>query len=317
MPPQKPISQFMLGLAESLIKNRNLEETTATSYIKILMNLNGGKAFNNLAFLKNKDAIMAKLGEYSESTQKSTLGTIVAVLTALKDKPTYKALYNFYYERMSSASKAAREADTTEKTDTQQMNWIKWDDVLAKRNELQEKLPTSKTKLLSVAMWNNMLSYVILCLYTMIPPRRNLDYQNLYVVKKWNDKMDTDKNYYDLSAQKLIFNKYKTSKAHGKQEIDIGDNKELRDALSLYIQFHPDRKKPEYRLLVNMDGSALASINSITRILNKIFDKNIGSTMLRHVYLSDKYKLDMDEMKKDADAMGHNLSTQRDYIKTD
>jgi Mn-dependent DtxR family transcriptional regulator len=39
--------------------------------------------------------------------------------------------------------------------------------------------------------------------------------------------------------------------------------------------------------------------------------------MLRHVYLSDKYKLDMDEMKKDADAMGHNLSTQRDYIKTD
>lgn len=317
MPPQKAVSQFMLTLAESLIKNRNIEESSATAYIKVLMQLNGGKAFNNLAFLKNKDVIMARLGEYSESTQKSSLGAIVSVLTSLKDKATYKALYNFYYERMSNASKQAREADTSEKSDKQEMNWAKWEDVIKKRDEMEEKLPTSKTKLMSLPMWNNMLSYVILCLYTMIPPRRNLDYQNLYVVKKWNDKMDDSKNYYDLATHKLIFNKYKTSKAHGRQEIDISDNKELRAAMDLFIHFHPERKKPEYRFLVNMDGSALTSINSITRILNKIFGKNIGSTMLRHVYLSDKYKMDMGEMKKDAEAMGHNLSTQREYIKTD
>lgn len=307
----------MVSLAESLIKNRGIEESTATSYIKILTQLNGGKAFNNLAFLKNKDAVVAKLGEYSESTQKSILGTIVAVLTNLKDKATYKALYNYYYERMSNASKVAREADTTEKTNTQEANWITWNDVQNKRKELEMHLPTPKTKLITSASWNNMLSYVILCLYTMIPPRRNLDYQNLYVVKKWNDKMDADKNYYDLSTQKLIFNKYKTSKAHGTQEIDINDVNDLRAALTHYINFHPDKKKPEFRLLVNMDGSPLTSINSITRILNKVFDKKVGSTMLRHVYLSDKYKLDMGEMKKDADAMGHTLSTQRDYIKTD
>jgi integrase len=258
---------------------------------------------------------MARLAEYSESTQKSTLGTIVAVLTDLKDKSTYKALYNFYYERMSSASKIAREADTTEKSDKQEMNWIKWDDVLAKRKELEDKLPTNKTKLLTVTTWNNMLSYLLLSLYTMLPPRRNLDYQNLYVVKKWNDKMEDTRNYYDLSTHKLIFNKYKTSKAHGKQEIDVP--KELQGVLAHYLQFHPERKKPEFKLLVNVDGTGFSSINSITRILNKIFDKNIGSTMLRHIYLSDKYKMDMSEMKKDADAMGHNLSTQREYIKVD
>lgn len=317
MPPHKPVSQFMISLAESLIKNRDVEETTATSYIKILTQLNGGKPFNNLAFLKHKDVIMTRLAEYSESTQKSTLGTIVAVLTSLKDKATYKALYNYYYERMKEASKNAREADTTEKTDKQDNNWITWSDVNSKRKELEVHLPTPKTKLITTQIWNNMLSYVVLCLYTMIPPRRNLDYQNLYVVKKWNDKMDTDKNYYDLNTQKLIFNKYKTSKAHGTQEIEIDDVNDLRAALTHYINFHPDKKKPEFRLLVNMDGSPLSSINSITRILNKIFDKKIGSTMLRHVYLSDKYKLDLGEMKKDAEAMGHTLSTQRDYIKTD
>jgi hypothetical protein len=317
MSPHKPVSQFMIDLAESLKKNRSIEDTTASSYIRILMHLNEDKPFNNLAFLKNKDAIIARLQTYSESTQKSTLGTIVSVLTSLKDKPTYKTLYNFYYERMSDASKVARDADTTEKSSKQEANWITWDDVQNKRKELESKLPTPKTKLLTMVSWNNLLSYVILSLYTMIPPRRNLDYQNLYVVKKWNDKMDTDKNYYDLFTQKLIFNKYKTSKSHGQQEIDINDNHALRAALTTYINFHPEKRKPEFRLLVAMDGSPLTSINSITRILNKVFDKKIGSTMLRHVYLSDKYKLDMDEMKKDADAMGHNLSTQRDYIKTD
>jgi len=317
MPPVRTVSPFMVTLAESLIKERDIEESTATSYIKILMNLNNGKPFNNLSFLKYKDAVMAKLSTYSESTQKSTLGTIVAVLTSLKDKATYKSLYNFYYERMSDASKEARSADTTEKTKTQKMNWVEWDDIIKKRAEMEKNLPTSKTKLLTVESYNNLLSYVILSLYTMIPPRRNLDYQNLFVVKKWDDKMDKSKNYYDLATDKLIFNKYKTSKAHGQQEIDISNNEELLKALTIFIHFHPDKKKPEYRLLVSINGAPLTSINSITRILNKVFEKNVGSTMIRHVYLSDKYKLDMDEMKKDADAMGHTLSTQRDYIKTD
>jgi hypothetical protein len=39
--------------------------------------------------------------------------------------------------------------------------------------------------------------------------------------------------------------------------------------------------------------------------------------MLRHIYLSDKYKDQNEEMKKDAEAMGHSLDLQRAYIKKD
>jgi len=37
--------------------------------------------------------------------------------------------------------------------------------------------------------------------------------------------------------------------------------------------------------------------------------------MLRHIFLSDKY--DIDEMKKDAEAMGHSLEEQKKYMKHD
>jgi hypothetical protein len=65
------------------------------------------------------------------------------------------------------------------------------------------------------------------------------------------------------------------------------------------------------RFLVNADGSALASVNSITRILNKVFGKHIGSSMLRHIYITHKYGDTKKEMEKDAAAMGHTVAEQQ------
>lgn len=316
MPPRKIVSDFMSRLAKSIMESRGVVESTATEYVNQLKQLNGGLSYSNLGFLKKRDAVMAKLAEYAESTQKSMLGAIVSILSILKDKPTYKSIYNFYYERMMEASKKSREADTTVKTDTQAANWITWPEVEAKLKELEGKVAVfAKAKLITPGQWQTLLSFVVLALYTLIPPRRNQDYQDLYVVKKWNDKLDKDKNYYDVAGKKFVFNKYKTSKAHGAQELDIKDNQVLQDILALYIKLHPSKGKPEMKLLVNGDGSALGSVNSITRILNKVFGKHIGSSMLRHIYLSSKYKDTLSEMKEDAEAMGHTTAQQKDYVK--
>ena len=316
MPPRKIVSDFMVRLAKNIMESRGVAESTSTEYVNQLKQLNGGLSYSNLGFLKKRDVTMSKLGEYAESTQKSMLGAIVSILSILKDKPTYKSIYNFYYERMMEASKKSREADTTVKTDTQEANWITWPEVESKLKELEEKVVAfSKSKLITPGQWQTLLSFVVLALYTLIPPRRNQDYQDLYVVKKWTDKLDKDKNYYDVAGKKFIFNKYKTSKAHGAQELDIGENKALQDILGLYIKLHPSKGKPEMKLLVNADGSSLGSVNSITRILNKVFGKHIGSSMLRHIYLSAKYKDTLNEMKEDADAMGHTVGQQKEYVK--
>jgi len=316
MPARKPVTEFMKTLSTRIMESRGVTETTATEYITMLKQLNGGNSYSNLGFLKKKEEVMGKIAGYADSTQKSMLGALVSILSLEKDKPTYKSIYNFYYERMLEASKKSREVDTSAKTDTQAANWITWDEVMKRHGELaKEVAPLAKQKLLTPGNWNALLSYVLLSLYTLIPPRRNQDYQDLFIVKKWTDGLTKDKNYYDMATHKFIFNKYKTSKAHGVQEIDIKDNAPLIEVMNLYIKLHPSKGKGEMRFLVNPDGSALASVNSITRILNRAFGKHIGSSMLRHIYLSSKYKID--DMKADAEAMGHTLGVQKEYLKAE
>ena len=54
----------------------------------------------------------------------------------------------------------------------------------------------------------------------------------------------------------------------------------------------------------------------ITRLLNKIFGKNIGSSMLRNLYLTNKYGDMVEELKKDTTDMGTSVDTALStYIK--
>ena len=53
-----------------------------------------------------------------------------------------------------------------------------------------------------------------------------------------------------------------------------------------------------------MDGEAIDKSGEITKILNKIFGRNIGSRMLRNIYLTSKYGTMMQELKDDTSRMG-------------
>jgi hypothetical protein len=54
----------------------------------------------------------------------------------------------------------------------------------------------------------------------------------------------------------------------------------------------------------------------MTRVLNKVFNRKLGCSMLRHIYLSDKYGEESKDMKQDAIDMGTSIPTiQNQYIK--
>ena len=70
--------------------------------------------------------------------------------------------------------------------------------------------------------------------------------------------------------------------------------------------------------MVDSEGNPLSSNNAITRILNKIFDKKIGSSMLRNIYLTTKYASSNKEKQLDATAMGNSIGViDSNYVKTD
>jgi hypothetical protein len=316
------VNEYMMALSKSLTGDRGLAESTAASYIRTLFLLNNKKPFKSLAFLKKREDVLKKVGEYAETTQRSILGAICSVLSLVKDKPAYKKTYEAYRALMME-KKGEGEKELGTKTEKEEKAWLKWDDVKKRLDELKDQVEALKgEKTLNSKQFDVVLAYAVLALYTLVPPRRNQDYTKAVVVKKWSEKLPTDRNYLDLGGvgkpTQFIFNVYKTAKKHGQYKEPIPE--ELSIALNQYLLRHPGRRDgrkmvAEYPFLVNASNEPLTAVNSITRILNKIFKRNVGSSMLRHIYLSDKY--DIDEIKKDAAAMGHSVAEQRNYLRTD
>jgi hypothetical protein len=169
--------------------------------------------------------------------------------------------------------------------------------------------------------WNIILDFVVLSLYVCQAPRRNKDYQLMLYVNDKNIIENPEFNYYLPKMKKFEFNNYKTSGTYNMQEVAV--NPVLVDILAKYAKIHPLNKgknkgKENFYLLVNYKGEPLVAVNAITRILNRIFNRNIGVSMLRNIYLSDKFKNPMDELNRVAREMGTSANTaQSTYIKMD
>ena len=309
------VSEQMLQLSKELIEKKKVADSTANAYIKTLFMLNGKAPFKTLTFLKDTEAIIKKVSEYADNTQKAIYTTITSVLSLYKDKPTYKKVYAFYYDKMMGKAKEMKEdaGDGGEKTEKQKDAWLGWDEVEKTKTTMGDEVAKfCNAKHITADQFGLMLHYLILSLYTDIAPRRNQDYLDMLVVKKHTDTMPKDSNYLDLSAKQFVFNKFKTAKTYGQQKIDIPEN--LMATILCFLKQHPvgkSKKATDFRFLVYSDGSPLTAVNAITRILNKCFGKKIGSSMLRHIYITHKYGDVKGEMEKDAEEMGHSVSEQQ------
>jgi len=312
---------FMVELAEKIKTERDLSESSAGVYLRNLAVLNNKEAFKNLVFLKDIEAIDTIISKYASNTQTNLYVACVVGLTAMKSKAGYKKPYDHYYSKMMELKEGKKSEDAkNEKTEKQKEHMPDWSDVMKKHTELKTEVDAfSKEKHLSSRQYDTLLKYVVLSLYTLLPPRRNLDYLKMYVVKDPSETVDTSKNYYVLSEHKMHFHVFKTCKTASEAEKVVDVPPELQSVLASYIRLHPSlkAKKKEVKLLVEADGVPITAVNAITRILNKIFAKKVGSGMLRHSYLSGKYGKVLEEMKEDSAAMAHGLNTQRDYIKTE
>jgi integrase len=305
-----------MDLHKELKDKREIADSTASQYIRTLYSLNSELPFKNLAWLKNTASVELRLENYAESTKKTFLSTIVSTLSLYNQKSSYKKIFAYWYNRMMEKVNEDRQKDSTQKTPKQEKNWLSWDVILAHEKRLEEEVHKI-VKNPTPADWNTVLAYMVLCLYTRFSPRRNQDYQFMKIVKSpaQAEKLGKEFNYFVLDTKQFIFNKYKTANSHGEQVFDVPED--LVDAIMLYLKAHPLKPtlKSPFQFLVLNDGTPLPSVNSITRILNKIFGRNVGTTMLRHIYLSNKY--DVSEMNEDAEKMGHTSGMQHEYMKTD
>jgi hypothetical protein len=295
----------------------DLKEISLVNYTKNIMKLKDAVdpiGPDNLDFLNNVEAVQKWLSSKSISTQKNYISTVVVVLRAHGDMTElldrYVKILGEYFKKMRNTNMQQ------EKSKKEEKNWTSMSSLVKIRNNIKAGLSESlKKEKLNSSEFFKLQEYVVASLYTMQAPPRN-DVSLVIVPESKYNKLNDEQlkdNYLVIKTRNKKFfsyGEYKTSKTYGIKKFDV--NPELNSVINLWLKFN----KTGYLLLNNR--LKRISSNSITKLLNRVFaatGKQIGSTMIRHIYLTERYKPESLEKAKDSDAMMHSISTQTTYLK--
>ena len=211
--------------------------------------------------------------------------------------------------------------NTQEMSSTMRANWFSWNDFLDILNKEIKKYNKTKAESTPHENMYKVQKLILLSLYVFVPPIR-LDFADLLIVPKLPNTKAW--NYITTRDKKLHLYKFKTVKSVKPQTYDLSGIPSLFDYIAelLRLQRHEDTKVELcYRrfLLLNTLKYKM-SRPSLTQYLNEIFNKKVSCTMLRHVYLSERFPVVKNESVADRIAllsiMGHKtLDIQNRYIK--
>lgn len=296
-------------LKKVIINNRpNITDSSVKTYISMITNLFKhihGKdvVFDYNYFLKYPEEVIEHLKNKESKNRK----TILSALVVLCGDDNKKSMMKYRELMMEDAIKSNKDNIKQQKTKTQEDNWMTYEEIKeVYKNLKKEVTPLFNKKDLSTDDFQKIQNYIILSLYIDIPPRRLMDYTELKIRGDINKDED---NYY--LKNKFIFNKYKTSKFYGTQEVQLP--LKLKLLINKWLKINDN----EYLLFDNKKQKLTPS--KLNQRLNKIFGgKNISVSMLRHIYISDEVLKDvpnLEELKNISNNMGHSLLQQMLYKK--
>jgi hypothetical protein len=320
----EPDGTFTQEIIKLLTEKKKLSPVSIQVYLRNLKKLNLNKPLEkDFKFLEDLSTTEKFLADFKNTTKRNYLISIVSILSVFTDDAKLKTLHDSYHDLMMQKKSEIAEVDSAgTRSETQEENWVNWDEVKAEHSKLAERVEEfykKKAGTLTGTEFEVLTAYLILSLYCLIPPRRNKDYCLMRVVTNFTPELDTAFNYYDLTKKKFIFLNYKTSKKYGRFDYTIPRKTGLQSVINKYLK-HRTVKFPlddndNKNFLIKPDGKPLDKSNDITKVLNKVFGKAIGSSMLRHIFLSDKYSAVFKESKLDSLVMAHSETEQKRYIK--
>jgi len=259
--------------------------------------------------IKHYADIIKHLESVDPKTRKTRLACLIVFIDNDDSKDKEKAVEALRKLMNSDIAVSKKEIDEQQLSDRQKEGMMTMDEIMRKYNELEKEVqPLLKKDSLSSVQFCHVQLYVLLSCLLLIPPRRSLDYTAFKIrnVSATNDNfMKTDKK-----VSSFVFNTYKTSKKYGTQTEVIP--KKLATIMKQWIALNPH----DY-LLMNTKQKNHITPTQLTHLMHSFFHKPLSTSLLRHIYLSDKYKdiPALKDMKATAEAMGHSLPVALEYIK--
>ena len=264
-------------------------------YVKNIKNLYFN-IFDEIKFDIKKFNKFKRIEKYIEKhynnnhTKRNLYINVVILLSAFKSR---KSLIQRYYFKWKDLNSSITESyNNNEKSESDKQNEIKWGDVLHVKELLKNIYNEKKTE-------DNIQNYLILCLYTEIPPLRLV-----YASVDYNDIGDN--NYIDIEKKKLILRQYKTKSKYGIKEYELSDN---------IIDLINEKQKYGFEYLLVNNKQKMSNIY-LNRKLNRVFkqhldrNKNVGVNILRKAFIEHHFGYDPNK-KKIAAMMNHSPGMQQ------
>ena len=280
----------------------------------------------DMDYLYDTEGIFQRLEKYKPNTRKNHLNAAVVVLQGIDTEKAKKTTKIYEKRRDKYQEDYLDQTKAHKKTASQETNWIEWPDYVEMVDRLGKEVKFVGAKGLSTPVLAGAMKfqdYLVTLLYQHFPVRN--DFADLRVItskewKKMTEEEKTAENFLVVAggAKKtgfeMVLNHYKTSAKYGQRRIKI-EQEPVKKALRRWL-----RHNESGTLLINRKGAPLSS-NGITKLLSRVgrreVGKSLGSSLLRHSYLSHKYADVTDEKKKDAEMMMHSVAMQEEYIKKD
>lgn len=268
-------------------------------------------------FLKSHKEVIAEIRSFYPSLHsiKNMLNAIIIYGRSIDYNEKWLAYYGVEIDKIAIELKT--QASTNQKTSTQSDNWID----IAQLDKILEDLRNDvPSKIANYKSYRILMRYLALLLQLKFPRR------NDYVHMKIQSDGETDDktvNYAVIKQQHqkshFTFNNYKTFAKYGSQKFEIPTtiHYALKQYKSIILQQSPDGF-----IFIKKDGDKM-NTNEYTKfflqMMNEKSGKNVGSTLLRHIIISDKFKVSENELQKRQDIatqMGNSVMQQMSYSKS-
>jgi hypothetical protein len=305
-------------------QGREIQPSTMKVYINNINALskmmNDGKSVAGFEWLENKDSVMEKLEEkkLNFTTIRNYLNAVIIYLYAFSENGSLDPLIKQYEIKRDELNQQYDEMNASNLwSDNQSKNMITRADLDNVITQIGTEIKQQKLKEKCICNVNQkglLQTYLILNIHRTLPLRNELGCCKVMRKREYNkqtQEMKNKTNYLLIEKNNMTFhfNDFKTQKKYGERVIDIPSN--LKRTIRFYLRFFPD----EDYLLCKWNGEPIGT-NNVSQLLTKQFKKRIGksvsTTLLRKLYLSDKYmavKDQLKDMETDNHIAGHSQAT--------
>lgn len=300
----------IVDVVEMIESSRNLSENTRTRYkfsLEKVAQTNPKRPVCEL--LVNSDATFAKLRRLvktSSTLQTIMIGILYTIRSIEKKFPTFHAqhaqeLKKWYALSADLAKRVRSEKGKNRMSPKQKLAHVPWKRVIAVRNGLAKEDPGGR-------------AHLLLCMYTMLPPRRQMDYYRIKLFEGSSRNVPKDCSGFienlGKNSAKIHITQFKTVKYMEPW------SKVLPQNLVRVIRHSLEKNPREY--LFDTEDGPFSSVNTFTQFSNRILKTHLGKhctvNSLRHSYATHVYETGSKNLDDIARDMAHSVNMHRSYV---